>query len=64
MAKGAAAAYTISGGTPKVDRIDGGWNTWKSYTECASGCLYGEEGRLRSGSTGIMVATRSCSNPK
>ncbi|XP_066257104.1 A disintegrin and metalloproteinase with thrombospondin motifs adt-1-like [Euwallacea similis] len=47
----------------ELDKVNGGWNDWK-HTECASGCLFGEEGRLRSGSTGIMVSERFCNNPK
>lgn len=48
----------------RVEKIDGGWTSWKQSADCASGCLFGEEGRLRYGSTGIMVATRTCSNPR
>lgn len=44
--------------------IDGGWTPWQLASECASGCLYGEEGRLRAGSTGIMLAVRECTNPR
>lgn len=48
----------------KIDKIDGGWSEWKYSKDCASACLSGEEGRLRSGSTGIMIATRTCNNPR
>ncbi|KAK4884284.1 hypothetical protein RN001_000555 [Aquatica leii] len=61
----ASAAYIMSAGTPiRSDTVNGGWSPWRPYTDCASGCLFGEEGRLRSGSTGIMVSTRSCNNPR
>ncbi|XP_030752678.1 A disintegrin and metalloproteinase with thrombospondin motifs adt-1 isoform X2 [Sitophilus oryzae] len=48
--------------SPQSQQINGGWSKWK-YSECASGCLFGEEGRLRSGSTGIMISERFCNNP-
>lgn len=43
--------------------IHGGWTPWTVISDCASGCLYGEEGRLRAGSTGIILSVRECSNP-
>lgn len=36
------------------------WNEWNVSTECESGCLYGESGRLREGSTGLKVFRRTC----
>lgn len=48
----------------KIEKIDGGWTEWKYSKDCASACLSGEEGRLRSGSTGIMIGTRICNNPR
>ncbi|XP_076268234.1 A disintegrin and metalloproteinase with thrombospondin motifs adt-1-like isoform X2 [Rhynchophorus ferrugineus] len=48
--------------SPHLEQINGGWSKWTN-SECASGCLFGEEGRLRSGSTGIMVSKRQCNNP-
>ncbi|KAF2894409.1 hypothetical protein ILUMI_11760 [Ignelater luminosus] len=61
----ASAAYIMSAGAPaRVETVDGGWSPWRSFSDCASGCLFGEEGRLRTGSTGIMVASRSCNNPR
>ncbi|XP_065167157.1 LOW QUALITY PROTEIN: A disintegrin and metalloproteinase with thrombospondin motifs adt-1-like [Atheta coriaria] len=47
----------------RLESIDGGWSNWRAFTDCASGCLFGEEGRLRSGSTGIMETSRMCNNP-
>lgn len=67
MIKGlsASAAYIMSAGAPaRVETVDGGWSPWRSFSDCASGCLFGEEGRLRTGSTGIMVASRSCNSPR
>lgn len=36
------------------------WSEWGNPTECESGCLYGESGRLREGSTGLKVYSRTC----
>lgn len=36
------------------------WSDWNSPSECESGCLYGESGRLREGSTGLRTYTRTC----
>ena len=36
------------------------WSDWSSPSECESGCLYGESGRLRAGSAGLKVYTRTC----
>lgn len=36
------------------------WSNWSQPTECESGCLYGESGRLREGSTGLRMYTRNC----
>lgn len=38
------------------------WTDWSDPTECESGCLYGESGRLREGSTGLSTSTRSCTD--
>ncbi|CAH0552165.1 unnamed protein product [Brassicogethes aeneus] len=56
------AAYTAAQNS--ATQRDGGWGKWRSFSECASGCLFGEEGRLRTGSTGIMVSERMCNNPR
>ncbi|KAL3286741.1 hypothetical protein HHI36_001234 [Cryptolaemus montrouzieri] len=48
----------------RYDRINGGWSEWRPFSECASGCLFGEEGRLSSGSTGIQISERFCNNPR
>lgn len=37
-----------------------GWSEWSPQSECESGCLYGESGRLKEGSTGLKVSTRTC----
>ncbi|KAF5283864.1 hypothetical protein FQA39_LY04684 [Lamprigera yunnana] len=61
----ASAAYIMTAGSQiRSDAINGAWSPWRPYSDCASGCLFGEEGRLRFGSTGIMVSTRSCNNPR
>ncbi|CAH1169956.1 unnamed protein product, partial [Phaedon cochleariae] len=62
-----SAAYTSARRQPMSNRlgeIDGGWGPWRHSGECASGCLFGEEGRLRTGSTGVEVAERVCNNPR
>ncbi|XP_044263790.1 A disintegrin and metalloproteinase with thrombospondin motifs adt-1-like [Tribolium madens] len=60
-----SAAYSTASHTPsRVEKTSGTWSKWKPYSDCASGCLFGEEGRLRSGSTGIMVSSRICNNPR
>lgn len=38
------------------------WTDWSDPTECESGCLYGESGRLREGSTGLSMYSRSCTD--
>lgn len=48
----------------KYDKVNGGWSDWRQMSECASGCLFGEEGRLRSGSTGITILERKCSGAR
>lgn len=59
------AAYTLTkSASSRVETVDGGWSSWKAQSDCASGCLFGEEGRLRSGSTGITIANRHCNNPR
>ncbi|EFA06592.2 A disintegrin and metalloproteinase with thrombospondin motifs adt-1 isoform X2 [Tribolium castaneum] len=61
-----SAAYSTVSQTPSrhVEQNSGTWSKWKPYSDCASGCLFGEEGRLRSGSTGIMASSRICNNPR
>ncbi|XP_050295630.1 A disintegrin and metalloproteinase with thrombospondin motifs adt-1-like [Anthonomus grandis grandis] len=49
--------------SPEINQTNGGWSDWRNG-ECASGCLFGEEGRLRSGSSGIMISERFCNSPK
>ncbi|XP_056633352.1 A disintegrin and metalloproteinase with thrombospondin motifs adt-1-like isoform X1 [Diorhabda sublineata] len=56
-----SSAYTSA---TRLGQANGGWSKWKRSGDCASGCLFGEEGRLRSGSTGIMVSERVCNNPR
>lgn len=36
------------------------WSDWAAPSDCESGCLFGESGRLREGSTGLRVYTRVC----
>lgn len=36
------------------------WGNWGGSTECESGCLYGESGRLREGSVGLKIYARTC----
>lgn len=36
------------------------WSNWGSPSECESGCLYGESGRLREGSVGLKIFARTC----
>ncbi|XP_024083646.1 A disintegrin and metalloproteinase with thrombospondin motifs adt-2 isoform X2 [Cimex lectularius] len=44
--------------------VKGGWSEWGPFSECASGCLYDSGGDLAGGSTGVMVASRFCNNPR
>lgn len=36
------------------------WSNFGSPSECESGCLYGESGRLREGSVGLKIFSRTC----
>jgi hypothetical protein len=36
------------------------WGSWSHPSECESGCLYGESGRLKEGSVGLKIYSRSC----
>jgi hypothetical protein len=36
------------------------WSNWGMGSDCESGCLYGESGRLKEGSTGLKIYTRTC----
>ncbi|XKL64853.1 hypothetical protein PGB90_004939 [Kerria lacca] len=44
--------------------VNGGWSGWSPYSECASSCLYDDNGNLLDGSIGIMIASRRCNNPR
>ncbi|XP_045481420.1 A disintegrin and metalloproteinase with thrombospondin motifs adt-1-like isoform X2 [Harmonia axyridis] len=46
------------------EKVNGGWSDWRPSSDCASGCLFGEEGRLSSGSSGIRISERFCNNPR
>lgn len=61
-----SAAYSSTSQTSqsRIEKSSGIWAKWKPFSDCASGCLFGEEGRLRSGSTGIKISTRICNNPR
>ncbi|KAJ3648726.1 hypothetical protein Zmor_020505 [Zophobas morio] len=60
-----SAAYSAASQTSsRIEKSAGSWSKWKPFSDCASGCLFGEEGRLRSGSTGITVSTRVCGSPR
>ncbi|KAJ9585414.1 hypothetical protein L9F63_002797, partial [Diploptera punctata] len=54
----------LQAGYSPNQRVDGGWSDWSPFSDCASGCLFSDEGRLHGGSTGIMVSTRRCNNPR
>ncbi|CAH2003513.1 unnamed protein product [Acanthoscelides obtectus] len=58
------AAFTQQSASLRLGQTNRGWGRWKPYSECASGCLFSEEGRLKAGSTGIMVSERVCNNPR
>lgn len=36
------------------------WSNWGNPSECESGCLYGESGRLKEGSVGLKIFSRTC----
>ncbi|XP_029735370.2 A disintegrin and metalloproteinase with thrombospondin motifs adt-1 [Aedes albopictus] len=36
------------------------WDAWSEPSECESGCLYGESGRLKEGSVGLRQYSRTC----
>lgn len=36
------------------------WSEWTKPSECESGCLFGESGRLRDGCTGLKTYRRTC----
>lgn len=36
------------------------WSNWGNPSECESGCLYGESGRLAEGSAGLKSYSRTC----
>jgi hypothetical protein len=36
------------------------WSNWGNPSECESGCLYGESGRLKEGSVGLKTYSRTC----
>ncbi|XP_032591053.2 A disintegrin and metalloproteinase with thrombospondin motifs adt-1 isoform X2 [Drosophila grimshawi] len=38
------------------------WGGWGEASHCDSGCLYGPSNRLREGSTGLRIYSRSCRN--
>lgn len=40
------------------------WSSWSDSTPCESGCLFGESGRLREGSSGLKIYSRKCLSQK
>ncbi|KAL7022303.1 hypothetical protein ACKWTF_012198 [Chironomus riparius] len=40
------------------------WTNFGNSSECESGCLYGESGRLKEGSVGLKIYTRTCLETK
>lgn len=48
----------LSAHTSKV--VKAVWSDWGEGSECESGCLYGESGRLKEGSTGLRIFQRTC----
>lgn len=51
--------YTSNGiHTPTKATVQ--WSHWENPTDCESGCLYGESGRLREGSVGLKIYSRVC----
>ncbi|XP_062544375.1 A disintegrin and metalloproteinase with thrombospondin motifs adt-1 isoform X2 [Armigeres subalbatus] len=46
--------------TPRILNTIPTWNEWREPTECESGCLYGESGRLKEGSVGLRQYSRTC----
>ena len=51
-------AETLGGG-----RVSGGWSAW-SEAGCRGPCLYSVTGSLARGSTGLVLASRNCDNPR
>jgi len=51
-----------SGALASLGPVHGGWSEWSAFSDCASGCLL-DDGHPR-GSTGLMVSTRRCNNPR
>lgn len=51
--------YT-SNGINNLAKITPQWSNWGNPTECESGCLYGESGRLKEGSVGLKIYSRTC----
>ncbi|XP_066908281.1 A disintegrin and metalloproteinase with thrombospondin motifs adt-2 isoform X2 [Halyomorpha halys] len=44
--------------------VSGGWSEWGPFSDCASSCLTDENHNLMRGSTGVMVASRLCNDPR
>ncbi|CAO1420311.1 unnamed protein product [Diamesa serratosioi] len=49
----------FTNGIPYVGKSSS-WSSWSGPSECESGCLYGESGRLKEGSVGLKVISRTC----
>jgi hypothetical protein len=49
-----------SNGLNLVTKPSNYWSSWALPAECDSGCLYGESGRLKEGSVGLKIFSRTC----
>nr|CAD7401636.1 unnamed protein product [Timema cristinae] len=54
----------LQAGFSPDQRVDGIWSDWTAFSDCASGCLLSDAGLVQGGSSGIMVSTRRCNNPR
>nr|CAD7577312.1 unnamed protein product [Timema californicum] len=54
----------LQAGFSPDQRVDGLWSDWTAFSDCASGCLLSDAGLVQGGSSGIMVSTRRCNNPR
>ena len=45
-------------------RVHGGWSQWSEGGGCRGPCLYSVTGSLARGSSGLVLASRACDNPR